>query len=114
MTLKERKRPLSPNNLNYVALTLLQGYSHARVRPSAAAKKAKKPSATRRLEDELDDVADEPFDVLDEPFDVPDEPDVVETGVAVATAPTPPVTGPESERGVSFEPRAFAAATNAA
>jgi len=35
---------------------------------------------------------------------------VVATGVSVATAPTPPVTGPESERGISFEPRAFAAA----
>lgn len=60
--------------------------------------------ATRWPADELD---------VDELLVVLDEPAVVAPGVAVATAPTPPVTGPVSERGVSFEPRALAAAKNA-
>jgi len=62
--------------------------------------------ATRWLADELD------FDAVE--LDELDELAEVAPGVAVATAPTPPVTGPLSERGISFEPRAFAAATNAA
>lgn len=63
--------------------------------PSAAAKKAKKPLVTRWPADELE-VADK-LEVADEPFVVLDELAVVATGVAVATAPTPPVTGPLSE-----------------
>jgi hypothetical protein len=54
--------------------------------PNAAAKRANKPLATRWLADELDFDADE--------LDVPA---AAATGVADATAPTPPVTGPESE-----------------
>jgi hypothetical protein len=57
--------------------------------PNAVAKRANKPLATRWLADELDPVA-ELLLVLDEPA-------VVAPGVPVATAPTPPVTGPVSE-----------------
>ena len=60
--------------------------------PSAAAKKASKPSETRWLADEADDEDDVCFDA-----DPLEELDEIGTGVPVATAPTPPVTGPLSE-----------------
>ena len=57
--------------------------------PNAVAKRANKPLATRWPADELL--------VVDFDVDVPDELAVLAAGVAVATAPTPPVTGPLSE-----------------
>ena len=62
--------------------------SHASVMPNTAANRAKKPFATR-WDDDDDDVV-----VVD-----PEVVGVAElgTGVPVATAPTPPVTGPLSE-----------------
>lgn len=62
--------------------------SHASVMPNTAASRAKKPFATRWDDDDFDVV------VVD-----PEEVGVAElgTGVPVATAPKPPVTGPLSE-----------------
>jgi hypothetical protein len=62
--------------------------SHASVMPNAAASRAKKPFATRWEDDDLDVVEVDPEEV-----------GVAElgTGVPVATAPKPPVTGPLSE-----------------
>lgn len=57
--------------------------------PNAVANRAKKPFATRRDDDDFDEVA--------LAFEVVVGVDVVGTGVPVATAPTPPVTGPLSE-----------------
>jgi hypothetical protein len=59
--------------------------------PSAAAKKATKPSATRWLADE-----DEDEDELDFDEDELEELDGVGTGVPVGNAPTPLVIGPLS------------------
>jgi len=71
--------------------------------PSAVAKSAKTPLATRRpASDDLEVVADADADAD------------VAVGVDVATAPTPPVTGPLSGSVFSFEPMAFAAAKKAA
>jgi len=76
---------------------LWQRYSHTRVIPSAAAKKANKPSATRWPA-----------------ADLLEELDGVGTGVPVGTAPTPFVIGPLSVvTAGSLEPRAFAADTYA-
>jgi len=79
--------------------------------PNAAASRAKKPFAARWDDDDLDEVEVDP-----EPVGVPPSPRAAAelgTGVPVATAPTPPVTGPLSEMGTSFEPRALAAANHA-
>jgi hypothetical protein len=55
--------------------------------PIVATKRANRPLATRWLADELE--------LESNAVELDDA--VVEAGVAVATAPTPPVTGPESE-----------------
>ena len=75
-------------------LPLSQRHSHTRVMPNAAAKKASKPSETRWVADEADD---EDGDVVCFDADPLEELDEIGTGVPVATAPTPPVTGPLSE-----------------
>ena len=72
------------------SLPLSQRYSHIRVMPNAAAKKANRPSATRWPADEDDELD---FDADGDPLE---ELDVVETGVPVGTAPTPLVIGPPS------------------
>ena len=59
--------------------------------PNAAAKKANKPSETRRLADEDEDELDFGADPLEE-LDAP----VVGTGVPAGNAPTPLVIGPPS------------------
>jgi hypothetical protein len=81
-TRHKRERSFLPKTTVPGCLPLSQRYSHTRVMPNTAAKKANKPSATRwpADEDELD------FGALDE----------VGTGVPVGTAPTPVVIGPLS------------------
>ena len=70
-----------------------QRYSHASVIPNAKAeKKANKPSATRWPADEYSVELDSDAVVV-----VLEEFAEVGAGVAVAAAPTPPVTGPLSE-----------------
>ncbi len=85
MTTEERERPTFPG-----LLLLSERLSHANVMPNAAAKRANKPSATRWLADELEVELDFDPVALEELAEVG-------TGVPVATAPTPPVTGPWSE-----------------
>ena len=82
-----RERSLLQKTTVQGFLPLSQWYSHTRVMPNAAAKKANKPSATRWLAGEDEDELD---------FDADTDPDVVETGVPVGTAPTPLVIGPLS------------------
>jgi len=75
--------------------------------PSAVARSAKKPLATRRpAPDDLEELGEG----LDE---LPEDGDVA-VGVDVATAFTPPVTGPLSDTVGSLVPMAFAAAKKAA
>ena len=78
MTTEERERPTFPG-----LLLLSERLSHANVMPNAAAKRANKPSETRWPADDLEVGLEELAEVG--------------TGVPVATAPTPPVTGPWSE-----------------
>jgi len=69
---------------------------------SAAARSAKTPLATRRpASDDLEELGE----ALDELAEDPD----AAVGVDVATAFTPPVTGPLSDWVTSFVPRAIAA-----
>ena len=63
--------------------------------PNAAASRAKKLFATRWDDDELDEVEVDPEEVGVPP--VPSAAAELGTGVPVATAPRPPVTGPLSE-----------------
>jgi len=63
--------------------------------PNAAASRAKKPFATRCVDDDLVEVEVDPEVVAVPP--VPRSAAELGTGVPVATAPTPPVTGPLSE-----------------
>jgi len=77
--------------------------------PNAGARSAKTPLATRRR---ASDDLEEPGEGLEELAE--EELAEVEVGVDVATASTPPVTGPLSVTVGSFEPMAFAAAKNAA
>jgi len=72
--------------------------------PSAGARSAKTPLATRRR-------ASDDLEVLGEGLDELADDGV---GVDVASAPTPPVTGPLSDTVGSFAPMAFAAAKKAA
>jgi len=85
------------------AFSSSERHSHASTMPSAVAKSANKPSATKWLAEEEDELGFDPL-VLEELAEVG-------TGVPVATAPTPAVTGPLSEVACSFE--LFAEATNA-
>jgi len=60
-------------------------------------------------------VDDDDFDDVDAAGEeVPVVPVGIGEGGPVASAPTPPVTGPLSERGTSLDPRALEAARNAA
>jgi len=77
---------------------------------NAATSRATKPFATMWDADEPELVGVAPVLV---PVPVPVGAAVDGKGVPVATAPTPPVTGPLSEMGTSFEPRALAAANHA-
>jgi len=72
--------------------------------PSAGARSAKTPLATmRRASDDLEELGEGLEELAD-----------VGVGVDVATASTPPVTGPLSVTVGSFVPMAFAAAKKAA
>jgi len=75
---------------------------------NAAASRARRVLATRWVDDDGFDVD------VDAAAEVPDVPVGIAEGAPVASAPTPPVTGPLSERGTSLDPRALAAARNAA
>jgi len=72
--------------------------------PSAVARSAKTPLATRgRASDDLEELGEGLDELADD-----------EVGVDFATAATPPVTGPLSDTTGSFVPMAFAAAKKAA
>ena len=92
--IRERSLPQKTTVPN--SLPLSQRYSHIRVMPNAATKKASKPSETRWLADEVDD-EDGDGDEVGFDADPFEELDEIGTGAPVATAPTPPVTGPLSE-----------------
>jgi hypothetical protein len=83
----KRERSLLQKTTVPGCLLLSQRYSHTRVMPNTAAKKANKPSATRWPADEDEDELD---------FGALEELDEVGTGVPVGTAPTPVVIGPLS------------------
>jgi len=76
---------------------------------NAAASRARRLLATRWVDDDGFDVVVDAAGV-----EVPVVPVGIAEGAPVASAPTPPVTGPLSERGTSLDPRALAAARNAA
>jgi len=78
---------------------LMPLHAQANVIPNAVATSAKNPLATRRPASELLEAVLELAEDADEAV-----------GVDVATAFTPPVTGPLSDTVFSFEPMAFAAA----
>jgi len=98
----EIKRYPCFDNKAQLLLTPWRSHPYVNVIPNAAARSATTPLATRWPADDLDEVG------VAEPVMT------VLAGEAVATAPTPPVIGPLSGTGASFEPMAFAAAKYAA